>query len=64
MFISGFFSQREGALDRYAPLLVTCSPDCTMDAGYSGQDVLSEASLAAPKLECVAMLKMFQVKVV
>ena len=57
VFISGFFSQREGVLGRYAPLLVTVH--LRMPLTQTTVDTMSvfEASRVAPKSEWVAMLK-------
>ena len=57
VFISGFFSQREGVLGRYAPLLVTVH--LRMPLTQTTVDTMSvfEASQVAPKSEWVAMLK-------
>ena len=57
MFIAGFFSQQEGVLGRYAPLLVTVH--LRMPLMQTTVDTMSifEASWVASKFECIAMLK-------
>ena len=58
VFISGFFSQREGVLGRFAPLLVTVHLMMPLMLTTVDMMPVTEASHAAPMLEWVAKLKM------
>ena len=55
MFISGFFSQWEGVLDRYAPLLVTVH--LKVQLMQTTVDTIFKASQAASKLKLVTMFE-------